>query len=121
MFLNPWEGPESPATFALLVFVILAQSDQYLGGVLGLWPSYRVRDNRATATTRIAQKRWKHTSGEPLLRARQRSSNGREKGPGVRETRHDAQLQCSPDKPRQVTEPSAPHFAHLQNLMVCVP
>lgn len=50
MFSNPWEGPESPATFALLVLVIPAQTDQDQGGVLGLRPSYRTRDYRATVT-----------------------------------------------------------------------
>lgn len=39
MFSNPQEGPESPATFALLMFVILDQNDQCPGGVLGVWPS----------------------------------------------------------------------------------
>lgn len=51
MFSNPQEGPECPATSALLMFVIPAQTDQCLGGVLGVWPSYQTRDNMAAVLT----------------------------------------------------------------------
>lgn len=56
MFSNPREGPESSATFALLMFVIPAQPDQRPGGVLGVWPSYQTRDNTAAVPTTPTQK-----------------------------------------------------------------
>lgn len=70
MFSNPQEGPESSTTFALLMFVILAQTDQCPGGVLGVWPSYRTRDNRLLSQSTTTQKRGKQTSGELILYGR---------------------------------------------------
>lgn len=50
MSSNPWEGLESPATFALLVLVIPARLTRIRVVVLGLRPSYQTRDCRATIT-----------------------------------------------------------------------